>query len=132
MKFYLVHWLAISSILEKPEGTTGKAVATVEAKFTEERNSLQVDNHVLDKFELANHGLLLVTVLFSAQARVNVRVEDLELAENFVVFVLLDNGRGVEVLEASLKTIWHLFVLIATKFAVSSKLVVLNLCRVGK
>ena len=56
----IVKWFTITSIDEEILWSLGKAVASVEAELAEEWHLLQVDNHVLHQFELANHLFLFL------------------------------------------------------------------------
>merc|ERR1711935_875176 len=73
----------------------------VEAELAEEWHLLQVDNHVLHQFELADHLLLLLGEFGAADWRVHVGKRILELAEELVFFVGIDQGRCVEVLKGT-------------------------------
>ena len=56
----IVKWFTITSIDEEILGSLGKAVASIEAELAEKWHLLQVDNHVLHQFELANHLFLFL------------------------------------------------------------------------
>ena len=56
----IVKWFTITSIDEEILWALGKAVASVEAELAEKWHLLQVDNHVLHQFELANHLFLFL------------------------------------------------------------------------
>lgn len=56
----IIKWFAITGVNEQILGALGKAVASVEAELAEEWHLLQVDDHVLHQFELADHLLLLL------------------------------------------------------------------------
>ena len=61
-----VKGLAITGIDQEVLGALGEAVASIEAEFAEEWDLLQVDNHVLHQFKLADHLFLLLGKLGSA------------------------------------------------------------------